>query len=64
MSTIKTIILGAYVTAIMAVFVWGPLIALHGYREWWVVMFYAAFAIAIVAGNISHYRIVRRNRKS
>ena len=43
MSTIKTKILGAYITAILAAFVWGPLIALHGYRQWWLVMFYAAF---------------------
>jgi hypothetical protein len=63
-STIKTKILGAYITAILAVFVWGPLIALHGYRQWYVLMFYAAFASAIIAGSISHYRIVRRNRKS
>lgn len=63
-STIKTRILGAYITAILAVFLWGPLIALHGYRQWFVVMFYAVFASAIIAGSISHYRIVRRNRKS
>lgn len=62
-STIKTKILGAYIMAILAVFVWGPLIALHGYRQWWVVMFYAVFASAIIAGSISRYRIVRRNRK-
>ncbi len=64
MSTIKTRILGAYITAIVAAFVWGPLIALHGYRQWYVVMFYAVFASAIIGGSISHYRIVRRNRKS
>ena len=64
MSTIKTKILGAYITAILAVFVWGPLIALHGYRQWWVVMLYAVLASAIIAGSISRYRIVRRNRKS
>ncbi len=63
-STIKTKILGAYITAILAVFVWGPLIALHGYRQWWVVMFYASFASSAIAGSISHYRILRRNRKS
>jgi hypothetical protein len=55
--------LNAYITAIVAVFLWGPLIALHGYREWWVVMFYAAFIGAVIAGSISHYRLVRQNRK-
>ena len=64
MSTIKTRILGAYITAVLAVFLWGPLIALHGYRQWYVVTFYAVFASAIIAGSISHYRTVRRNRKS
>lgn len=63
MSTIKTRILGAYITAILAVFFWVPLITLHGYRQWWVVMFYAVFAAAIIAGSISHYRIARRSRK-
>ena len=64
MRTIKTILLDGYITVILAVLVWGPLIALHGYRQWWVVTFYAAFASVAIAGSISHYRIVRRNRKS
>jgi hypothetical protein len=63
MAAIKALILRVYITAIVAVFLWGPLIALHGYRQWWVLMFYATFASAVVAGGISHYGIVRRKRK-
>ncbi len=59
----KTIIMKAYALAILAVMVWGPLIALHGYRQWWVVMFYALAASATIGGIISHHRIVRRNMK-
>ena len=59
----KTVIMKAYALAILAVLVWGPLIALHGYRQWWVVLFYAIAASATICGIISHYRIVRRNRK-
>ena len=61
--SVKTIITTAYALAILAVMVWGPLIALHGYRQWWVVMFYAIVASASIGGIVSHYRIVRRNRK-
>jgi multisubunit Na+/H+ antiporter MnhE subunit len=61
-STIKNFILGAYIAAIVAVIIWLPLIALHGYRQWWVVIFYAAFVGAVIAGTVSHYRIARRNR--
>ena len=50
--------------AIVAAFVWFPLIAMHGYRHWWAVTFYAIFASASIAGIISHYRIGRRNRES
>ncbi len=64
MSTIKNFILGGYIAAILAVIIWLPLIALHGYRQWWVVIFYAGFFGAVIAGTISHYRIVGRNRKS
>jgi hypothetical protein len=62
--TVKTIIINAYILAILAVMVWGPLVALHGYRQWWVVVFYAAAASGIIGGTISHYRIVRRNRSA
>jgi hypothetical protein len=54
----------AYIAAFLAVLVWGPLIALHGYRQWWVVLFYAIIAVATIGGLISHHRIVRRNRTS
>jgi len=63
MPAIKTLVLGAYITAIVAAFLWGPLITLHGYRQWWVLLFYGTFATAVIAGSISHYRIARRKRK-
>jgi hypothetical protein len=53
----------AYMAVLLVVFVLGPLIALHGYRVWWVVTFYALFAIATTGGSISRYRLVRRNRR-
>jgi general stress protein CsbA len=63
-STTKTIISSAYIAVILVAIVWAPLIALHGYRSWFVVTVYAGVAIAIIGGLISHYRIARRNRKS
>ena len=64
MSTTKTIISGAGVTAIVGATVLYPLVVLHGYRQWWAVTFYGVFVGAVVAGTISHDRLVRRNRKS
>ena len=64
MSTARTIISSAYIAVILAAIIWAPLIALHGYRSWFVVVFYAGVAGAVIAGNISHYRIARRDRKS
>jgi hypothetical protein len=42
----------------------GPLILLHGYRAWWLDVFYAVLVSAAIGGSISRYRMVRRNRKS
>lgn len=64
MGTIKNIFLSAYFAACVAVLIWGPLIVIHGYRQWWLVRLYAVMAVAAIAGSISHYRIRRRNRKS
>ena len=61
---VRTIMTDAYMLALLAVSVWGPLITLHGYRQWWAVTFYAAFGCAIIAGAISRYRFVRRNRSA
>jgi hypothetical protein len=52
-----------YMAVLLVVFILGPLIALHGYRVWWVVTFYALFAVATAGGSISRYRLVRRNPK-
>jgi hypothetical protein len=58
------VIIGAYITAIVAVFLVYPLVVMHGYRTWWVVLFYAIFVGAAIGGSVSHYRIVRRNMRS
>jgi hypothetical protein len=63
-SRTQNVIIGAYITVIVAVFLVYPLVVMHGYRTWWVVLFYAIFVGAAIGGSISHYRIVRRNRKS
>jgi hypothetical protein len=61
---VRTILSDVYMFVILAVSIWGPLITLHGYRQWWVVTFYAAFACAAIGGSISHYRLVGRNRST
>ena len=67
MSTAEKITQGcsdAYMAVLLVVFVLGPLIAMHGYRVWWVDTFYASFAVATISGSIGRYRLVRRNRKA
>ena len=59
-----TIIASAYIAVILAALLLGPLVILHGYRAWWLVIFYAGTAIAITGGIISHSRFVRRNKES
>ena len=54
--TIGTIIASAYVGVILAALLLGPLVLLHGYRAWWLVIFYAGMAIAIIGGIIGHGR--------
>lgn len=58
-----TIILSAYIAAIMVALVFGPLIVLHGYRAWWLDTFYALAATATIGGIISHYRTGGRKKK-
>jgi hypothetical protein len=60
--SIKDIITTGYIAALVAILVWFPLVAIHGYRQWWVVTFYAVAAAAMIGGDIT--RIVARNRKS
>lgn len=64
MRVINTIIAGAYTTVILAVFLLGPLVLLHGYRQWWVVTFYAIVAVGSIGGSISHFLDGRRHRTS
>ena len=54
--TTGTIIASAYIAVILAALVLGPLVLLHGYRAWWLVIFYAGMAIAIIGGIIGHGR--------
>ena len=56
MRTTGTIIAGAYIAVILAALVLGPLVLLHGYRAWWLVIFYAGTAVAIIGGIISRSR--------
>jgi hypothetical protein len=63
-SSAQNVIIAAYITAIVALFLVYPLVVMRGYRTWWVVLFYAIFVGAAIGGSISHYRLVRRNRKS
>ena len=55
MRTAGTIILTAYIAIIMVALFLGPLILLHGYREWWLVTFDVVFACAFIGGSIRHY---------
>ena len=64
MGSVKNIFMSAYFAACLAVLIWGPLIAMHGYRQWWLDALYALIAVVVVAGSINHNRIGRRNRKS
>lgn len=64
MSIIGPIIAIAYITVILAALVLGPLVLLRGYRQWWVVTFYAIAAVGSIGGSISHYLDGRRNRTS
>lgn len=43
-----------YMSILGAVIVWGGLVALHGYRQWWVVTFYGVAAAGIAGGSIKH----------
>jgi H+/gluconate symporter-like permease len=61
---INTILGSAYIAAILAALIVGPLILLHGYRQWWLVIVYAVVACAVIGGLISHHRIAGRNGKS
>jgi hypothetical protein len=54
----------AYLAVLLVVFVLGPLVTLHGYRVWWVVTFYALFAVATIGGSVSRFRLVRRTGKA
>ncbi len=56
MRTAGTIIASAYIAVILAALLLGPLVLLHGYRAWWLVIFYAGMAIAIIGGIISRGR--------
>ena len=56
MRTVGTIIAGAYIAVILAALLLGSLVLLHGYRAWWLVIFYAGTAVAVIGGLISRGR--------
>jgi general stress protein CsbA len=62
--TAGTIILTAYIAIIMVALFLGPLILLHGYRQWWLVTFDVVFACAFIGGSIRHYTVVGPSTKS
>ncbi len=57
------IIMAIYITIILALFIWLPMIKLHGYRDWWADLFYGSFAFGIVGGSISRYRMMRHSSR-
>jgi hypothetical protein len=63
-SITKNIITSTYIWVILLAFVYGPLVALHGWREWWVLVFYGVVTAGVVGGFLSHYGNVGRTSKS
>ena len=60
-----TIVLAGYIAVLMAALTLGPLVVLHGYRAWWLDVFYAGAFSAYIGGIISHSSMVwRRTRKA
>ena len=43
-----------YMFVLGAVIVWGGLVALHGYRQWWVDLFFGLVAVGMLGGSIKH----------
>ena len=64
MGKMETAFLGTYIAILMAALILGPLVLLHGYREWWLVVFYAVFACATIGGIISHYSAGSRHSET
>ena len=56
---IGTIIKDAYIGVITVGLLLYPLIVKHGYRAWWLDVFYAVLVIASIGGVISHSRNAR-----
>ena len=55
------IILNAYIAVLLAALLLGPLVVLHGYRAWWLDIFYAMIAAGYIGGIISRYGSGQRN---
>jgi hypothetical protein len=58
------IILSAYIGVLMAALILGPLVILHGYRAWWLDIFYALLFIAAIGGGSSHFGAARQAKRS
>jgi Na+/H+-dicarboxylate symporter len=61
MKTAGTILMNAWAALIVAVLVLGPLVLMHGYRQWWVVIFYAVGFAGTIGGIFANYYMAGRN---
>lgn len=43
-----------YMLVLGVLIVWGSVVALHGYRHWWVLTYFILAAVGILAGSIKH----------
>ena len=64
MRIIRGTIFSVYFTIWLVALILGPLVVLHGYRAWWLDIAFGVLGIAVIGGNIAHYRGAGRNRDS
>ena len=64
MRIIRAAIFSVYFTIWLVALILGPLVVLHGYRAWWLDIAFGVLGIAVIGGNIAHYRGARRNGDS
>jgi hypothetical protein len=54
------ILLTVYIAVLMVALFLGPLILLHGYRQWWLDVFDAGAAVFSIGGIIGHFGVAGR----
>ena len=64
MRIIRAAIFSVYFTIWLVALILGPLVVLHGYRAWWLDIAFGVLGIAVIGGNIAHYRGSGRNGDS